>query len=131
MTDYSKTAARADASLRRRGEKSVSQGIVTLRREVPGEYDPGLGGFGPGTTIDYLGTGLKLNYEQRDIDGTLIKQGDQQLLLSPLQRNGAKMPLPVSGDQVVIGATVYTVGMVADLQPTDTSVLYTLQLRGI
>lgn len=131
MTDYSKTAALADASLRRRGEKSVSQGVVTLRREVPGEYDPDLGGLGPGTTIDYLGTGLKLNYEQRDIDGTLIKQSDQQLLLSPLQRNGTPMPLPVSGDQVVIGVTVYTVGMVADLQPTDTSVLYTLQLRGL
>lgn len=124
MTDYAKTAARADQSLRRKG------GIVVLRQVVTGEYDPGLG-TAPTVTTDYDGTGIKLNYEQDDIDGTLIKQGDQKLLLSPLQRNGAKMPLPISGDQLVIGATVYTVGMVADLQPTDTSVLYTLQLRGV
>ena len=124
MTDYSKTALRADQSLRRKG------GIVVLRQVVTGAYDPDLG-MAPTITTDYEGTGVKIAYEAENIDGTLIKQGDQQLLLSPLQRNGAKMPLPVSGDQVVIGATVYTVGMVADLQPTDTSVLYTLQLRGI
>ena len=126
MTDYAKTAARADASLRRKG------GIVVLRQVVPGGYDTGTGGPRPGgATVDYEGTGVKLNYEQRDIDGTLINQSDQQLLLSPLQRNGAAMPLPVSGDQVLIGIAVYTVGIVADLQPTDTSVLFTLQLRGV
>jgi len=124
MTDYTKAAARADQSLRRKG------GIVVLRQITTGEYDPDLG-TAPTTTTEYEGTGVKLNYEQDDIDGTLIKQGDQQLLLSPLQRNGVKMPLPVSGDQVAIGAAVYTVGMVAALQPTDTSLLYTLQLRGL
>ena len=124
MTDYAKTAVRADQSLRRKG------GIVVLRRVVTGVYDPDLGAA-PITTTDYEGTGFKINYEAEDIDGTLIKVGDLQLILSPLQRNGAKMPLPISGDQLVIGATVYTVEMVADLQQTDTSVMYTLQLRGI
>ena len=124
MADYSKTAARADQSLRRKG------GIVVLRRVATGAYDPGLG-TAPTITTDCEGTGFKINYEAEDIDGTLIKVGDLQLLLSPLQRNGAKMPLPISGDQLVIGTTVYMVGMVADLQPTDTSVLYTLQLRGV
>lgn len=125
MTDYTKAAARADASLRRKG------GVVTLRREVPGEYDPGTGGPGAGSETDYPGTGVKLNYSQDDIDGTLIKQGDQQLLLSPLQRDGTAMPLPVSGDLLLIGAKAYTVQSVVDLQPTDTSLLYTLQLRGV
>jgi hypothetical protein len=124
MTDYAKTAARADQSLRRKG------GIVVLHQVVTGAYDPNLGAA-PVTTSEYEGTGFKINYKAEDIDGTLIKVGDLQLLLSPLQRNSVKMPLPISGDQLVIGASVYTVGMVADLQPTDTSVLYTLQLRGI
>lgn len=125
MTDYAKAAARADASLRRKG------GVVTLRREVPGEYDPATGGPGAGTVTDYDGTGVKLNYNQDDIDGTLIKQGDQQLLLSPLQRDGTAMPTPVTGDRVLIGAKTFTVQNVADLQPTETSLLFTLQLRGV
>lgn len=125
MTDYTKAAARADASLRRKG------GVVVLRRELPGEYDPENGGPGAGSTTEYTGTAVKLNYSQDDIDGTLIKQGDQQLLLSPLQRDGAPMPLPVSGDLVLIGAKIYSVQSVVDLQPTDTSLLFTLQLRGV
>lgn len=125
MTDYTKAAARADASLRRKG------GVVTLRHEVPGEYDPGTGGPATGIITVFDGTGVKLNYNQDDIDGTLIKQGDQQLLLSPLQRDGTLMPLPVSGDRVLIGAKTFTVQSVVDLQPTDTSLLYTLQLRGV
>ncbi len=125
MTDYAKAAARADASLRRKG------GLVTLCREVPGEYDPATGGPGAGTVAEYDGTGVKLNYNQDDVDGTLIKQGDQQLLLSPLQRGGSPMPTPTTSDTVLIGAKVYTIANVIDLQPTDTSVLYTLQLRGV
>ena len=125
MTDYTKAATRADASLRRKG------GFVTLRREVPGEHDPGTGGPGPGIITDYDGTGVKLNYQQDDIDGTLIKQGDQQLLLSPLQRDGTPMPLPTTSDAMLIGGRVYTIANVVDLQPTDVSLLYTLQLRGV
>lgn len=125
MTDYTKAAARADASLRRKG------GVVVLRREVPGEYDPDIGGPAAGTATEYAGTGVKLNYQQDDIDGTLIKQGDQQLLLSPLQRDGALMPVPTTADLVLIGAKVYSIANVVDLQPTDTSLLFTLQLRGV
>lgn len=125
MTDYAKAAARADASLRRKG------GVVTLRREVLGEYDPGTGGPGPGSITDYASTGVKLNYNQDDIDGTLIKQGDQQLLLSPLQRDGTKMPTPSTSDTILIGAKAYTIADVINLEPTDVALLYTLQLRGV
>ena len=89
MTDYSKTAARADQSLRRKG------GIVVLRQVVTGPYDPDLG-TAPITTTDCEGTGVKINYEAENIDGTLIQAGDQKLLLSPLQRNGAPMPMPTT-----------------------------------
>ncbi|MYM34936.1 hypothetical protein GTP44_03805 [Duganella sp. FT50W] len=127
MTDYTKAAARADASLRRKG------GLVTLRRETQPDYDPGTGGPVPGTggQADYIGTGVKLNYNQDDIDGTLIKQGDQQLLLSPLQRDGTKMPTPSTSDTVLIGAKAYTIADVINLEPTDVALLYTLQLRGV
>lgn len=125
MTDYAKAAARADASLRRKG------GPVTLHREVPGEYDPDIGGPRPGTEIDYLGTGVKFDYDAQLIDGTSILRGDQQMLLSPLQRDGAPMPTPTTADVILVNGKAYAIKNVADLQPTDTSILFTLQLRGV
>ena len=106
-------------------------GPVTLRREVPGQYDPGTGGIGPGTTADYLGTGVKLNYEAENIDGTLIQRGDQKLLLSPLQHDGTPMPTPTVSDLVLIGGAAYTIANVGELQPVEVSLLFTLQLRGV
>ncbi|MDN2710605.1 hypothetical protein O0880_14360 [Janthinobacterium sp. SUN118] len=124
MTDYAKTAARADASLRRKG------GIVVLRQVVTAEYDPDLGAA-PSTTTDYEGTGVKINYEAENIDGTLILAGDQQLLLSPLQRNGTPMPAPTAADLVLFGGASYTAKAVETTAPVDVAVLYTLQLRGL
>lgn len=124
MADYSKTASRADQSLRRKG------GIVVLRRVVTGEYDPGLG-TAPTITTDYEGTGVKIAYEAENVDGTLIQAGDQKLLLSPLQRNGAPMPAPTAADLVLFGGVSYTVKAVETTAPVDVSVLHTLQLRGL
>ena len=124
MIDYAKTAARAYASLRRKG------GIVVLRQVVTGEYDPGLG-MAPSTTTDYEGTGIKINYEAENIDGTLIQTGDQQLLLSPLQRNGQALPAPTAADLVLFGGVSYTVKAVETTAPVDVAVLHTLQLRGL
>ena len=124
MTDYAQTAARADQSLRRKG------GIVVLRQVVTGDYDPGLG-TAPTTTTDYEGTGVKINYEAENIDGTLIQAGDQQLLLSPLQRNGAPMPASTVADLVLFGGSSYTVKAVETTAPVDVAVLYRLHLRGL
>ena len=125
MTDYAKTAARADQSLRRKG------GIVTLRREAPGDYDPEAGGPGPGVVTEYLGTGVTVNYDMENIDGTLIQRGDQQLLFSPLRRDGLVMPAPTTADLVLIGGVAYTVKNVETTRPVDVAVLHTLQLRGV
>ena len=124
MTDYSKTAARADQSLRRKG------GIVVLRQVVTGEYDPGLGAA-PAATTDYEGTGVKIAYEAENIDGTLILAGDQKLLLSPLQRNGQAMPAPTAADLVLFGGASHTVKAVETTAPVDVAVLHTLQIRGL
>ena len=124
MTDYAKTALRADQSLRRKG------GVVVLRQVVTGAYDPDLG-MAPTITTDYEGPGVKINYEAENIDGTLIQAGDQKLLLSPLQRNGASMPAPTTADLVLFGGASYTVKAVETTAPVDVAVLHTLQLRGL
>lgn len=123
MTDYTKTAQRADASLRRKG------GPVTLRRTTTGDYDPETGAA-PTQDVDYLGTGVKLDYDINLVDGTLIQRGDQMLLLSPLQTNGQPMPLPEPTDVVLIGAKVYHIITPTILAPVDVAVLFTMQLRG-
>ncbi|NHZ94555.1 hypothetical protein [Massilia sp. CCM 8734] len=125
MTDYAKTAARADQSLRRKG------GTVVLRRTVPGTYDTGTGTGTPAGTADFPGTGVKIAYSAEDIDGTLILKGDQQLLLSPLRRDGAPMPAPNTADLVLIGAALFTIAAVDTVEPTSIPVLFTLQLRGV
>lgn len=124
MTDYAKTAARADQSLRRKG------GVVVLRQVVTGPYDPDLG-TAPSITTDYEGTGVKINYEAENIDGTLIQAGDQQLLLSPLQRDGVPMPSPTTADLVLFGGASYTVKAVGTTAPVDVTVLHALQIRGL
>ncbi|MCY0910839.1 hypothetical protein [Massilia antarctica] len=125
MTDYTKTAARADQSLRRKG------GTVVLRRAVPGGYDTGTGTGTADSTADYPGTGVKVAYRAEDIDGTLIRAGDQKLLLSPTQRDGAPMPTPTTADLILIGAVSFTVAAVEKVEPTNIPVLFTLQLRGV
>lgn len=124
MTNYAKTAARADQSLRRKG------GIVTLRQVVTGEYDTDTGTTAA-TTTNYDGTGIKIGYSADMIDGTLIQSGDQQLLLSPLQRDGSPMPAPTSADLALIGTATFVVKSIDKTEPTDTAVLYVLQLRGL
>lgn len=126
MTDYSKSAERADKSLRRKGT------VVILRRPAKGDYDPEIGGIpNGGQDTDYSGTGVKFDYDAQLIDGTTIVRGDQQMLLSPLQRDGSPMPKPSVSDLIVIGTQKYAIRNVAELSPTDTSILYTLQLRGM
>lgn len=117
--DYDEIAAGALESISEAGQP------VTLHRKgPPGPFVPGQ----PVTpsVLDYPGTGALFGYKQRDIDGTLIKHGDQRLLLAP-QIEFA----PKTGDTVTVGARVYNVVDVGIVGPAGVAVLYKLQLRGV
>ncbi len=119
VIDYTEIAAGALESISEAGQP------VTLHRK--GTHGP----FVPGqpvtpTMIDCPGTGALFGYKQRDIDGTLIKHGDQRLLLAP-QIEVA----PKAGDTVTVGAKVYNVVDVGIVAPAGVAVLYKLQLRGV
>lgn len=122
--DYSQIAVSADAALREAGME------VTLRRVVTGEYDPGTGSA-PETTVDYTAFGTVFDFKQQDVDGTLIKVGDQQLFLSPLQTNGQSMPEPTTSDKIIIGAVEYSIQPSKKIAPAGTNVLYQLHIRGL
>lgn len=120
--DYAEIAAGALESIAEAGQP------VTLHHKGPSGPP---GPFVPGqpvtpTVLDYPGTGALFGYKQRDIDGTLIKHGDQRLLLAPQIEVS-----PKTGDTVTVGAKAYNVLNVGIVAPAGVAVLYKLQLRGV
>ncbi|MBC8392608.1 MAG: hypothetical protein H8E17_08605 [Deltaproteobacteria bacterium] len=103
---------------------------VTITHVVPGTYDPATGGV-TNTTTTQTGTGAVMEWDARQVDGTLIKIGDKKLLLSPLNTAGTVLTAPVLGDTVTDAAgTVYTlVAPLSTLSPSGTAVLYTCNMR--
>lgn len=124
MTIYDRAAATANRMLAKYGME------VTLHRVTTGAYDPATGSA-PTTTADYIGTGAVFDYAQRDIDGSLIKSGDQKLLMSPFQTDGSAMPVPTTSDKILIGSTVYSIQPSKTVAPAGTNVLFELTIRGI
>ena len=115
--NYAKTAATATRLLERFGQ------AVTLTRYGDAAYDPATGTTVPSETV-YPATGAKLDYAQRDIDGTLIKVGDCRVYLAP---NLAVTPQ--TGDTITIGAEVWKVVTSRPLAPAGTVVLHDAQVR--
>lgn len=124
MSLYSELAETADDLLADFGA------AVTLTKIGTGTYNPATGAATQtGTT--YTAVGAKFDYEQKDIDGTKIKHGDQRLYLSPKQTNGADLPTPSTDDRVTIGSAVFSVVASRPLSPAGTVVLHDVQLRGV
>lgn len=115
--DYLATARDAAALLAEFGAP------VTLTRITPGTYDPATGTVSQ-TTTTHTATGVKLNYEQRAIDGTNILQGDQRVYLDPLIAAA-----PQAGDTLTIGAEVFTVVASRPESPAGVVVLHDVQVR--
>lgn len=97
---------------------------VTLTRITPGGvYDPDTATV-PLTTTTHTANGVKLDYEQRHIDGTTILQGDQRVYLDPLIAEA-----PQTGDTLTVGAEVFTVVASRPLAPAGVVVLHDVQIR--
>lgn len=96
---------------------------VTLNRITPGAYDPATG-----TTVNvstpYAGTGAKFDYEQKEIDGTNIRTGDQRVYMAP-----DLAVTPQTGDTLTIGAQVWQVIASRPLDPAGVVVLHDCQIR--
>jgi hypothetical protein len=125
MTFYSKMQKTANKLLIGKGQ------TVTLTHVVPGAYDPATGATGAATTTTQTGTGAVLDWEARRIDGTLIKNGDKKLLLSPLNTAGASLTAPVLGDTVTdaAGVSFTLVDPLGTLSPAGTPILYDCNMR--
>lgn len=84
---------------------------LTIRRTTAGDYDPDTGSSGA-TTTDYAGSGIRKNYQLKDIDGSLIKSGDLQFIVSPVLLNGSDMPEPTTTDKLLFDGDTYVIASV-------------------
>ena len=124
MTFYTRLQATANRLLRGKGQS------LTLTRITAGTYDPATGGMTGATTSTQSAYGAIFDYGAKQIDGTLIKAGDKQLLLSPFKTDGTALTAPVLGDTVTVGSIVYTlVEPLKEINPAGTTVMYEVNLR--
>ncbi len=103
---------------------------VTITHVVPGTYNPATGAV-TNTATTQKGTGAVMDWDARQIDGTLVRVGDRRLLLSPLNTAGGVLTAPVLGDTITDAAGgVYTlVAPLKTISPAGTAVLYDCNMR--
>jgi hypothetical protein len=118
VTFYANAAATALRMLTSYGQS------VTLTRSVPGAYNTATGATATATVTTTTGKGVLLDYAQRDMDGTLIREGDQRCYAS-------LSVVPLSGDTLTAGGVVFEVVASRTLAPAGTAVLHDMQLRGV
>lgn len=94
---------------------------ITLVRRTSGSYDPETGEVAV-SEIAQLTVGVVLDYGTKNIDGTLIKAGDKQLLTPATTTPGVN-------DNAIIAGTSYTITMVKEVSPGGTPVLYDCNIR--
>ena len=114
--NYVGTAATATRLLQRFGA------AATLKRQTAGAYNPTAGTSTP-SVAELATTAAVFAYPQKYVDGTLIRQGDQQAFCAP----GVE---PKQGDVMAWQGTDYQVVMVKPVSPAGVAVLFEAQLRG-
>lgn len=115
--DYPRMAAVSVRLLERFGAAQ------TLTRFTNGSRDVEAGST-PTTETTYTVTGAKFDYTQRDIDGSVIRAGDQRFLMAP-----DAAVTPQSGDRLTIAGEAWNVIVSRPLQPASVIVLHEVQIR--
>lgn len=105
--------------------------VVVITHTEEGAYDPSTGLISSVTTIQN-GTGVLLDYGNREIDGTIVTIQDKKLLLSATATDGTELSKPEINDTVFVDGINYTIKTpLKELKPNGTvAVMYTLNLRG-
>lgn len=119
-------AQKALAMIERARKQGRASEVKLTRPGTPGGYNPATGKYEPGTDpTTFTAFGVKIGYEQSDIDGTLVQRGDQKLYVPALG-----FIRPATNEQLEVGSETVTVVSVEVLAPGDTDILYTIQIRG-
>ncbi|MFH2112925.1 MAG: hypothetical protein ABIJ86_00290 [Spirochaetota bacterium] len=120
MIAYEDIRQQASQAIRETGALMTLQ-VVT----GGGEVGPG-GSPTATTTTDYAVHGVKRFYQEREIDGQLILQGDLQVILEA--ENGMPAPMP-KRDKLIIDGETWDIENNNPLAPGPETILYKLQAR--
>jgi hypothetical protein len=124
MTFYTRLQATANRLLKGKGQS------ITLTKVTAGTYNPATGAMTGTTTSTQTAYGAIFDYGAKQIDGTLIKAGDKQVLISAFKSDGSALTAPVLGDTVTIGGVTYTlVEPLKTVGPAGITVIYEANLR--
>jgi hypothetical protein len=115
--DYAALAVSSAALIKSAGT------TITITRDSAPDYNPALG-TAEGTTKTFTGVAVRSSYNQRDIDGTMILQGDVLLTIA-----ATSTLVPQVGDTATFAGTAYKVVNVNNVSPSGISVIYTVQAR--
>lgn len=105
--------------------KGVQLAIISNSEEG---FEPELGEVAADTAVKE-GSGLRISYEARHIDGTIIKRGDWKVIVSPVLLNGADMPEPKLTDTLEILGDAYQIINVDSWNYAGVQCGYELQAR--
>lgn len=117
--DYASLATTADTII---GNFGVP---VTVLSKGTSSYNVDTGTV-TSTDTTQTANGVIVEYESKDIDGTLIMRGDKRLLLSPIGITSIKPDA-----KVTIAGVSYNVICVYETNPAGVALVYDLQIRGV
>lgn len=115
---YDRLAATADRLLAYYGQQA------TLRRIVEGAYDPATATT-PTVNNDTSVRAALFGYDDNQIDGTRVLQGDRRAAIAP----SLVVVPPAPGDQVLVGGETLRVISAKQINPAGKAVLYIAQVR--
>lgn len=119
MAFYDRAAATSKRLLAKYGQ------TITLTRAIPtAEYDPVTGEI-EAADSSVTAVGVVFDYERREIDGTMVQQGDAHLYLSPDIRM-----TPIQQDIIRLATgEIFKIVTVKSVAPSGQVVLWDIQLR--
>jgi len=119
--DYTRSAATATRLIGRFGA------VGAIRRSATtggNSWDPS---SGTTTTTDYPATMVVTDYAQKDVNGTVILQGDRKVYVAP----GVAVVPTVTDVLVTADGVTLSIVAVSPLKPAGTVVMYEIQARTV
>ena len=97
--------------------------VTTIARTAGATFNPSTGGYTGGSVETLTGKGVRMQFDNSELDGEIVKRGDFRLLF------GASPGAPQVDDTVTFSGNDYRVMQVLTTSPAGTAVMYDIHCR--